>query len=172
MYNMYRRPRNSSVVLGTEIFVTENGYASDKQSQKQTKVNNCRQMTGTLICRRPFWTAVSGSESARKRCLWILAGGWACRGQSWGRSRTASAAAWIPGGRRPRYLATHLLHYCFSIVLLSITGNTPALLLQYCASLFYHWQHTCITSSVLCFSILSLATHLHYCFSIALLSSF
>lgn len=72
---MYRRPRNSSVVLGTEIFVTENGYASDKQSQKQTKVNNCRQMTGTLICRRPFWTAVSGSESARKRCLWILAGG-------------------------------------------------------------------------------------------------
>ena len=68
-------------------------------------------------------------------------------------------------------LATHL-YYCFSIVLYSITGNTPsALLLQYCASLLYHWQHTCITASVLCF-ILSLATHLlHYCFSIVLLYS-
>ena len=71
-------------------------------------------------------------------------------------------------------LATHLLHYRFSIVLYSITGNTPsALLLQYCA-LFYHWQHTfCITASVLCFSLLSLATHfLHYYFSIALLSMY
>ena len=66
-------------------------------------------------------------------------------------------------------LATHLLHYRFSIVLYSITGNTPsALPLQYCASLLYHWQHTCIIASVLCF-ILSLATHLlHYCFSIVL----
>ena len=173
---MYREPRNSSVVLDTEIFVAENGKASDKQSQKQTKVrlkvNNCRRMTATSICRHLFWMAVSGSESAGKRCLWILAGGWACRGRSWGRSRTTSGAAWIPGGRHPRYLATHLLHYCFSIVLLySITGNTPsALLLQYCA-LFYHWQHTfCVTASVLCF-ILSLATHLlHYCFSIVLYS--
>ena len=69
-------------------------------------------------------------------------------------------------------LATHLLHYRFSIVLLySITGNTPALPLQYCASLLYHWQHTCIIASVLCFSTLSLATHLHYCFSIVLLYS-
>ena len=79
MYNMYRRPRNSSVVLDTEIFVTENGEASDKQSQKQTKVrlkvNNCRRMTATSICRHLFWMAVSGSESAGKRCLWILAGG-------------------------------------------------------------------------------------------------
>ena len=35
----------------------------------------------------------------------------------------------------------------------SIPGNTPsALLLQYCASLLYHWQHTfCITASALHF---------------------
>ena len=76
---MYREPRNSSVVLDTEIVVAENGKASDKQSQKQTKVrlkvNNCRRMTATSICRHPFWMAVSGSESAGKRCLWILAGG-------------------------------------------------------------------------------------------------